>query len=638
MTKKYRTRQWILSVAFGSGLACSIALCVGAPAVLAESESLSAEELFRGLENAEFIGGLELYKSKLAQLRQQIDMSDARMRERYDRLACWYQPDSNKDEAFAAIAQAEQWIKAAKAEEHLAAQADFTLCRGWFRELIGEWTDAQSDYNAALALAEQAEDRRLVADALGARAELMAFRGDLGQALEDFQAAHHIFHSLGIRYWSTYYVSMIANTYRRMGDYVQARELLEDVIQQFRQRGDQDSVRQSETLLALTLDELGEFAAAEAIYADQLKNYREKNEQYGVLSTLISLADNRQRAGQPDAAWTYLKQAEPLLHLSYDGGTLALWHLLTAAVLVDKDQAESALVHIVEAEAPLAQHESLRYLSWVQKLKAEALAQTGQWEAAFNAMQIYQQTQETLAKKQRELTSTRLRVEFDSARKEAENEMLRAESRAQNARLESLEERRRWQGLVFVLSAVLLTVLGVWGHKQWRHSRRMHQLALTDELTGMPNRRAVYAYGGDILLRCIGDESAFSILVFDVDYFKRINDTWGHDVGDSVLQTLARISGGVVRKGDLVGRTGGEEFLAILPGADVGQATEVAERLRKRVEQADMRAVADDLTVTISIGVAQYQPADQDFPRLIQRADNALYAAKNAGRNRVELA
>jgi diguanylate cyclase (GGDEF)-like protein len=126
-----------------------------------------------------------------------------------------------------------------------------------------------------------------------------------------------------------------------------------------------------------------------------------------------------------------------------------------------------------------------------------------------------------------------------------------------------------------------------------------------------------------------------SILAIDVDEFKRINDTHGHAAGDRVLRQIARACVEALREGDLLGRIGGEEFLAILPNTTLDRALDVAERLRHRVESLELADLPTDLRATISIGVAQMHASEEDAADLTRRADMALYQAKAQGRNRV---
>jgi two-component system cell cycle response regulator len=124
--------------------------------------------------------------------------------------------------------------------------------------------------------------------------------------------------------------------------------------------------------------------------------------------------------------------------------------------------------------------------------------------------------------------------------------------------------------------------------------------------------------------------------MFDIDHFKRVNDTYGHLVGDRVIKQIAQIVRSVAREGDVSMRYGGEEFLMVLPGASVDDAAKVAERLRRAVEASHIVAGAKSIGVTVSVGVVSFPgcPAS-DETDCVRMADEALYAAKAGGRNRV---
>lgn len=596
------------------------------------------EALFRELENSEVVGGYQKAMERMAELKALVDPKDEISQRRYDRLACWYQNDKSLPAAQQSVVQASLWLAQAQKAKDVAAQADFHLCRGFFRELSNDYTGARADYESGLKLAEQSENKRLVADALSSRGELLSTQGDLAQALEDLQVAHQIYHLQGNRFWAAYTLSMIANTYRRMGDFERAKDLLIDLTNLYQSANDTERLMETRYLLGLTYDDLGEFTLAQPIYQELLTYHQQNDQPYGVANDYISIADNRLRAGDIGAASEALAAAKPLIDFDYDPISWALWHLFQATADVAKSDFNAALGHLEQAGPVVKEQDNYRYLALVQKLEAETLASLGRWTEAYEKLQAYQETHELLAGKLRDQASTRMRIEFDAARKESENHTLKAESSIRESRLKILEERRRWQALVISLAALLVILLILWSIRQWRRTHSLQFLAMTDELTQLPNRRSIFFSGRTELDAARSAGEAFSVLVFDVDYFKRINDTWGHEVGDRVLQKIAECTQSVLRKIDRLGRTGGEEFLVTLPGADMEQAMDVAQRLCRRLEDVDYRAVADDLQVTVSIGVAQLRAEDADLSALMQRADTALYAAKDAGRNRVEAA
>lgn len=157
-----------------------------------------------------------------------------------------------------------------------------------------------------------------------------------------------------------------------------------------------------------------------------------------------------------------------------------------------------------------------------------------------------------------------------------------------------------------------------------------------DPLTGVNNRYTLNASLSDMSQRATERGEQFSVIMVDVDHFKRINDTYGHGMGDLVLQQVAKTVRSVVRDSDVVARYGGEEFAVVLPGADARIAAERAEGIRKAVESIQFidSASGRPLGVTVSAGVSEAAPGDTS-ETLLKRADEGLYAAKNSGRNRV---
>ncbi len=161
--------------------------------------------------------------------------------------------------------------------------------------------------------------------------------------------------------------------------------------------------------------------------------------------------------------------------------------------------------------------------------------------------------------------------------------------------------------------------------------------AITDGLTGLYNKRYGSGRLGDLIYDARRYGYALSLIMLDIDHFKRVNDTYGHPAGDAVLQAVARRLRGALRQSDLPVRYGGEEFMLLLPHADLAHGLAVAEKLRRVIadESLPLNAEGDTLAVTISLGVVQ-MGVDEPMEQLVGRADQALYRAKGGGRNRVE--
>ncbi|MEJ9212051.1 GGDEF domain-containing protein [Bacillus smithii] len=158
-------------------------------------------------------------------------------------------------------------------------------------------------------------------------------------------------------------------------------------------------------------------------------------------------------------------------------------------------------------------------------------------------------------------------------------------------------------------------------------------LALTDPLTKIYNRRYL-----DLNLekRSLfqNKEQSMTLILFDIDYFKAINDTFGHNAGDMVLKKVCRVVKEIIRESDIFVRTGGEEFLIVLQDCSLEQGIKLAERIRKTVEETDFVYKDKQIYVTISVGVSKYSK-EKDLKEFTEKADQALYQAKETGRNKV---
>lgn len=189
---------------------------------------------------------------------------------------------------------------------------------------------------------------------------------------------------------------------------------------------------------------------------------------------------------------------------------------------------------------------------------------------------------------------------------------------------------------IAIMATALIGSIGFVLMVKERADREILHLAMTDSLTQVPNRRALMDSAEQALAR--RGSSPLTLLMIDVDHFKRINDTHGHPVGDEVLRKVAALLKGRLRRHDFLGRYGGEEFCVIAPDTDTEGAWALAESLRATIAGTPLATGRGELSVTVSIGVAQCLPNDvPELKAFLAEADAALYAAKQAGRNRVIL-
>jgi len=233
-----------------------------------------------------------------------------------------------------------------------------------------------------------------------------------------------------------------------------------------------------------------------------------------------------------------------------------------------------------------------------------------------------------------------------------------ARTRPENEPGKSVEKEPTYLRLPLVFEETLTGILWVWsrflteadlsvmstfalqvasGLKRARLFQEVQSLALTDPLTGLMNRRSLFELGRVEFVRSQRLDRPFCCLMLDLDHFKKINDNYGHPVGDRVVQEFAERCKRSVREIDLIGRYGGEEVVIFLPETDSDTALHIAERLRESIAQTPIRSLGQELPVTVSVGVSKRDEHTLELETLIARADQAMYIAKHKGRNRVAI-
>jgi diguanylate cyclase (GGDEF)-like protein len=183
--------------------------------------------------------------------------------------------------------------------------------------------------------------------------------------------------------------------------------------------------------------------------------------------------------------------------------------------------------------------------------------------------------------------------------------------------------------LVLALHATLMALVVT------RLTSELRRMSRHDSLTGLLNRRAMEELLFAQVQRSVRGRESFAVMMLDLDHFKRVNDHYGHAVGDQALKHVAQLLRGSVREVDSLARFGGEEFVVLMPGASLAQAQPIAERLRERLYATPLVCAETTVPLSISIGIAQWRGGGEDLSQLLVRADTALFQAKGQGRNRV---
>ena len=572
--------------------------------------------------------GRQLAEKALAALARQPD-ADLEIRTRL--LLCNHASERDKEQAKRQIDAINEALPRASRP---GLRAGALGCQGEMLESAGDNIQAMAYYEQAVSVAEGARDTEMLANALFQRGYLRGVLGDYARGLPDLQRARAEYERLGLAQETLTTLNGIAILYNRLGDYAQARSYYEQTLKAQEANGVLREVAVTVHNLGRAHEKLGDWPAARQAFEKALAASREIGYPRGQAHALRGLASVRNATGDATGALELLEQAEALLVKDMPEARLKAQILLERGRALQSLKRPTESIEVLEqAREVFARADSLAELATTHDVLAQVHADNGDWKTAYTHQLDFKANSDKLLQQQLDQRFATLKVEFDTAAKERQNEALLRENRANEQALEQQRRANQLQVVAIALGSVLAMLLAAWAVQQRRTSHRMRALALTDELTGLANRRNVLARLSQ-LLSAPGAKPC-AILIADIDHFKPINDRYGHPVGDAILREVAASLSAAVRDPVCLGRLGGEEFLVVLPDTGLQAAAQVAERLREGVAAIDTSRWFNDRALTMSLGVTVSTPGADTLSSMLKRADEGLYEAKHAGRNRV---
>ncbi len=266
---------------------------------------------------------------------------------------------------------------------------------------------------------------------------------------------------------------------------------------------------------------------------------------------------------------------------------------------------------------------------------AESYAAESDYDTAYeHKKQFFLKYQDNYIRRNNELVAA-LNKKYEIERKAKENALLAQQNELEQieiAQVEKLQHENQRNMIIIGIVAIIFIALMF---RQYRVRKQLLILARTDVLTGLVNRKTLFYLGNKLVKKAQEQQRELAVILFDADYFKKVNDTYGHQAGDKVLLILAQLGNEVLRSRDIFARIGGEEFVILLPDETLERAKAVAEHLREKIAEYDFSTLAIKEQITASFGVATLNDAIDDFDSLIAAADMAMYRAKSQGRNKV---
>lgn len=310
-----------------------------------------------------------------------------------------------------------------------------------------------------------------------------------------------------------------------------------------------------------------------------------------------------------------------------------------ASCLISLGQLELAEEALFNAASEFSKVPDVMGTTWqleVIKISGELAHARGNFNLGYKMLEQYHRQYTELLMKQSSRRLLKVRANMERERQQVTQALEKKRSQVALLELEKRDQASAQQIYfnIFIICMVLIALAVV--IVQYRNNQKMRVLTIKDPLSDLFNRRYIFNYLAKTASLGSPEKSELAVVLIDIDDFKRINDKFGHPVGDEVICKIADIGRQVFRQGDVFGRIGGEEFLCILPRTNIAAAKQVAERFLRLVSQANMISGHQD-TVTVSIGIAALSDNCVDEKQLYINADQALYQAKHLGKNQINI-
>ncbi|PKH86436.1 hypothetical protein CXF79_17190 [Colwellia sp. Bg11-28] len=570
--------------------------------------------------------------SLLQELKSTIASNDFLRQKEYIRAKCWNQKAETNEQIISAISYANEQLDIFSQYTPSKITIDLTLCKTSYQRLLGQVETTLKDLTTAINQAYTIEAPLLVAHGHSQRGTLHSYQGNYSASLEDLLTAQNHYESLKLTYWANINLGELATSYRRFGDARTALKYQLQLEEVYIKEGKIFEANGINIQIASSLEQLNKLDEANTRY--QVSQQFLLNKQPVIAADMsINIANNLITLGQYDKALTILQQAESTITPEFNA-PYSFLQLYLANAQLKLNNYPASLHALQNAEAAFLIDKNQRGLSKVHLLRSNIHEANKSWKSAYFALRNHLHVH--LAQDKSVLTklNAELQTRFDTDRIKHENTLLVQHAKDKEIQLNMLQRNKSMQLIIITLVGIILILVSIFAYKQMHHKHQFKKLAFTDELTKIANRRETYFQAEKCLTYSKKNQTQFSLIFFDADYFKLVNDELGHNIGDQVLICLANIASNVIRKGDVVGRVGGEEFIILLPDTDIDTALSIANRLLTNIEQYEWSIISNDLTQTVSAGVVSYQ-GENDLSELLFKADKALYEAKAAGRNHI---
>jgi len=432
--------------------------------------------------------------------------------------------------------------------------------------------------------------------------------------------------------------SVLSTVMRSMGDYTQALALNQEVIDWDTQQGATLSLSVDRFLRGKILNLMSQYTSALEEFTEARRLSVELDDTQGIAFADLLACSARIELGMLDRAAAECNNALRLFTASHSADSVKETKVQLARIDLAAGHADRALATLNEVldrgGADLLPARVASLYQW----RARANAALHDFRAAYGDLAEYARRYAAANDAERIKVAAALRARFETDREIERNSQLKHQLGASQEEAQRQAQTLRWNAVAAVMGVLVIVMLVYFLYVNRRYRQQLVKLASLDGLTGLPNRRRTAELAMAALANATAAQTPLTVAIIDMDHFKIINDRCGHATGDFVLKEFARVGREALRDCDVLGRWGGEEFLLIMPEATLEFAIAALERMRTLVFAIRLPASGARLRVSLSAGLATSARHGRTLDEMIARADSALYAAKNEGRDLVRVA
>jgi len=512
------------------------------------------------------------------------------------------------------------------------------LTHGMVLDSTGKASESEELFHQAIYISKEIEDYEILADSYIALAGTYSLNHNDIEALKYYQKAYVIVQKLGNELDMAYLKNDMAASYANLKDFEKATALQDEATKYFSENDykydemlayfSQANIYKSNKQYGLALENYKKMLKLSFTFNEKSKTYFA----YIGMSMLYLKQKNFEKALE------YWQKSDELFSQMEGPYTKSFHYLVKAQLEVNDKHPVLATNTIKLAQEIIFTFDEAKNLDMYIQLydvKIDIAVLKGDYKTAFELQKEEKRLNSEYQNAVREEARSKYKVMFDTEQTLLNNKLLERDKQFSAIALENAKQEQQLKNMIIITAALFIAVLFFFFYRQIRTSKKLNRLANTDVLTQLANRRYTFSHSELELKKSINSGTAFSIIIFDIDHFKQVNDTYGHAGGDEVLINTAQTANKFIREQDVLGRIGGEEFLAILSNTSLEQALEIAQRIREAIEAQSVTFEGQTINITASFGVAQFSPDKEDFISLFQHADEYLYKAKNQGRNRI---